>query len=57
MTRGSPFETLLSKRVEDRKGTGRTHVLVQLIGEMICSLFVLFVLKSQLESESRPDER
>jgi hypothetical protein len=24
---------------------------------MICSLFVLFMLKSQLESESRRDER
>jgi hypothetical protein len=24
---------------------------------MICSLFVLFMLKSQLESESRGDER
>ena len=58
-TRGSPFETLnaLSKRRENRKGSGRAHVLVQLIGEMICSLFVLFMLKSQLESESRRDER
>jgi hypothetical protein len=58
-TRGSPFETLnaLSKRRENRKGSGRAHVLVQLIGEMICSLFVLFVLKSQLESESRREGR
>ena len=58
-TRGSPFETLnaLSKRLENRKGSGRAHVLVQLIGEMMCSLFVLFMLRSQLESESRRDER
>jgi hypothetical protein len=36
-TRGSPFETLnaLSKRRENRNGSGRAHVLVQLIGEMI----------------------
>src|SRR5258707_7614302 len=54
-TRGSPFETLnaLAKRLENRKGRGRAHVLVQLIGEMICSLFVLSVLTNQLESESR----
>src|SRR5258707_4005454 len=58
-TRGSPFETLnaLSKCRENRKGGGRAHVLVQLIGEMICSLFVLFMLKSQLESESRRKAR
>ena len=58
-TRGSAFETLnaLSKCRENRKGSGRAHVLVQLIGEMICSLFVLFMLKNQLESESRRDER
>src|SRR5258706_10260142 len=58
-TRGSPFETLnaVSKCRENRKGSGRAHVLVQLIGEMICSLFVLFMLRSQLESESRRDER
>jgi hypothetical protein len=57
-TRGSPFETLnaFSKRRENRKGSGRAHILVQLIGEMICSLFVPFKLKSQLESESRRDE-
>src|SRR6267154_5209952 len=58
-SRGSPFETLnaLSKRLENRKRSRRAHVLVQLIGEMICSLFVLFMLRSQLESESRRDER
>ena len=58
-SRGSPFETLnaLSKRLENRKRNRRAHVLVQLIGEMICSLFVLFMLKNQLESESRRDER
>ena len=50
-----PFETLnaLAKRLENRKGRGRAHVLVQLIGEMICSLFVLSVLTNELESESR----
>jgi len=34
MTRGSSFETLnaLSKRLENRKGRGRAHVLVQLLG-------------------------
>ena len=33
MTRGSSFETLnaLSKRLENRKGRGRAHVLVQLL--------------------------
>src|SRR5580700_10819490 len=43
-TPGSPFETLnaLSNCVENRKGSGRTHVLVQLIGEMMfpfCSFY------------------
>jgi hypothetical protein len=35
MTRGSSFETLnaLSKRLENRKGRGRAHVLVQLLGK------------------------
>lgn len=59
MARGSPFETLnaFPKRVEDRKGSGRAHVLVQLIGEIICSLCVLFMLESQLESVTLRDER
>ena len=58
MTRGSRFETLntLSKRLENGEGRGRAHVLLQLIGEMIYSLFVLSVLKSQLGSESRRGE-
>jgi hypothetical protein len=53
MTRGSPFETLnaLAKLLENGEGRRNTHVLLQLIGEMMCSLFVLFGLKSQL-SES-----
>jgi hypothetical protein len=54
-TRGSPFETknALSKLLENGEGRRRTHVLPQLIGEMLCSLSVLFAVKSQLESESR----
>ena len=54
MTPGPPFETknALAKLLENGEGRRRTDVLLQLIGEMICSLFVLFGLKSQLESES-----
>jgi len=57
-TRRSSFETLdaFAKRVENRKRSGRAHVLVQLIGEIVCSLFVPFMLVSQLESVTRPDE-
>jgi hypothetical protein len=55
MTPGCPFETknALSKLLENGEGGRRTHVLLQLIGEMLCSLSVLLGLKSQLESESR----
>jgi len=57
-TQGSPFETLnaFAKRLENRKGSRCTHVLIQLIGEKMCSLFVPFVLSSQLESVTRQDE-
>jgi hypothetical protein len=49
MTRSSRFETLnaLAKLLENGEGRRRTHVLLQLIWEMMSSLFVLFGLKSQ----------
>jgi len=58
-TRGTAFETLnaFPKRVENRKGSRRAHGLVQLNGEIVCSLFVPFVLTSQLVSVTRREAR
>ncbi len=58
-TRGSAFEALnaLAKCRKNRNRSGRAHVLLQLIEETMCSLFVPSVLSSQFDSVTRRNER